>query len=141
MEEDVLYFSGPGTTVKAISDELGISKALLGIDAIYNENLIATDINENGILELLEKYKRAKIIVSPIGGQGFIFGRGNKQFTPNVLKIIGKENIQVIATEEKMKGLMCLRVDTGNEQVDEMLKGYTKVIIEYNEKLIIEIEC
>ena len=141
MEDDVLYLLGPGTTVKAISDVLNVSKALLGIDAIYNKNLVATDINENGILELLDKYNTAEIIVSPIGGQGFIFGRGNKQFTPKVLKKIGKENIQVVATEEKMKGLMCLRVDTGNEEVDEMLRGYTKVIIEYNEELVIEIEC
>lgn len=140
MEDDVLYLLGPGTTVKAISDILNVSKALLGIDAIYNKNLVATDINENGILELLDKYNTAEIIVSPIGGQGFIFGRGNKQFTPKVLKKIGKENIQVVATEEKMKGLMCLRVDTGNEEVDEMLRGYTKVIIEYNEELVIEIE-
>jgi len=141
MEDDVLYLLGPGTTVKAISDVLNVSKALLGIDAIYNKNLVATDINENGILELLDKYNTAEIIVSPIGGQGFIFGRGNKQFTPKVLKKIGKEKIQVVATEEKMKGLMCLRVDTGNEEVDEMLRGYTKVIIEYNEELVIEIEC
>ena len=141
MDDDVLYLLGPGTTVKAISDVLNVSKALLGIDAIYNKNLVATDINENGILELLDKYNTAEIIVSPIGGQGFIFGRGNKQFTPKVLKKIGKENIQVVATEEKMKGLMCLRVDTGNEEVDEMLRGYTKVIIEYNEELVIEIEC
>ena len=141
MEDDVLYLLGPGTTVKTISDVLNVSKALLGIDAIYNKNLVATDINENGILELLDKYNTAEIIVSPIGGQGFIFGRGNKQFTPKVLKKIGKENIQVVATEEKMKGLMCLRVDTGNEEVDEMLRGYTKVIIEYNEELVIEIEC
>ncbi len=141
MEDNVLYLLGPGTTVKAISDVLGISKALLGIDAVYNKHLVATDINERGILELLDTYKTAKIIISPIGGQGFIFGRGNKQFTPEVLKKIGKENIQVVSTEEKMKGLICLRVDTGNEEVDEMLRGYTKVIIGYNEELIIEIEC
>ena len=141
MDADVLYLLGPGTTVKAISDILNVSKALLGIDAIYDKTLVATDINENGILELLDKYKTSKIIVSPIGGQGFIFGRGNKQFTPKILKKIGKENIQVVATAEKMKGLICLRVDTGDEEVDEMLKGYTKVIIEYNEELVIEIEC
>ncbi|MFX1337301.1 MAG: ATP-NAD kinase family protein [Promethearchaeota archaeon] len=141
MENNVLYLLGPGTTVKAISEELGISKALLGIDAVYNKHIIATDINESGILELLDTYNTAEIIVSPIGGQGFIFGRGNKQFTPKVLKIIGKENIQVVATEEKMKELQCLRIDTGKIEVDEMLKGYTKVLIGYNEELIIEIEC
>ena len=141
MEDNVLYLLGPGTTVKAISDVLGISKALLGIDAVYNKHLVATDINERGILELLDTHKTAEIIISPIGGQGFIFGRGNKQFTPEVLKKIGTENFQVVATEEKMKELRCLRIDTGNTEVDEMLKGYTKVIVGYNEELIIEIEC
>jgi predicted polyphosphate/ATP-dependent NAD kinase len=141
MRDDVLYLLGPGTTVKAISDVLRVSKALLGIDAIYNKELIAEDINENGILELLSKYNTAVIIVSPIGGQGFIFGRGNKQFTPKVLKKIVKENIIIVAIEDKMKGLMCLRVDTGDIEVDNILVGYSKVIVGYNEFLVIEINC
>ena len=141
MKKDILYLLGPGTTVKTITDNLGLPKTLLGIDAINNRKIIGKDLNEKSIVELLGKFDEVEIIISPIGGQGFIFGRGNKQFTPKVLKKIGKENIQVVATEEKMKGLMCLRVDTGNEEVDEMLRGYTKVIIEYNEELVIEIEC
>ncbi len=140
MKNDVLYLLGPGTTVKAISDMLEISKALLGIDAIYNKKLVAKDINENGIIELMSRYNKVRIIISPIGGQGFIFGRGNKQFTPKILKLIGKDNIKVISTEDKMKGLVCLRVDTGEFEVDMMLKGYVKVIVGYNEELMIEIE-
>jgi predicted polyphosphate/ATP-dependent NAD kinase len=139
IKENVIYFLGPGTTVKAISDILDIPKALLGIDAIYNKTLAAKDINEEQILNLIKKYKLAEIIVSPIGGQGFIFGRGNKQFTPEVLKKIGKDRIHVVATEDKMKELMCLRVDTGEIQVDNMLMGHKKVIIGYNEFLLIEI--
>ena len=76
-----------------------------------------------------------------IGGQGFIFGRGNKQFTPKVLKKIDKENIITVAIEDKMKGLMCLRVDTGDIEVDNILMGYSKVIVGYNEFLVIEINC
>ena len=141
MKKDWLYFLGPGTTVKAISDELNVSKALLGIDAIYNYKLVGKDINENGILDLLNKYPNAEIIVSPIGGQGFIFGRGNKQFTPKIIKEIGKNNITIVSTEDKIKGLNCLRVDTGDIDIDNMLKGYVKVIVGYNEKLMMEIEC
>jgi predicted polyphosphate/ATP-dependent NAD kinase len=139
MKDDVLYFLGPGTTVKAISESLGLSKALLGIDAIYNKKLIASDINESEILDLLDKYKVGEIIVSPIGGQGFILGRGNKQFTPEVLKRIGKDKINIISTEDKMKELMCLRVDTGDVEVDNTLLGYKKVIVGYNEFILIEI--
>ena len=141
MKKDTLYLLGPGTTVKAISDELKVSKALLGIDAIYNYKLVGKDINENGILDLLNKYPKAEIIVSPIGGQGFIFGRGNKQFTPKIIKKIGKNNITIVSTEDKMTGLNCLRVDTGEIDIDNMLKGYVKVIIGYNEKLMMEVEC
>ncbi|TFG15902.1 MAG: ATP-NAD kinase [Promethearchaeota archaeon] len=139
MRENVLYLLGPGTTVKSISDSLGVSKALLGIDAIYNKKLVASDINEREILDLLEKYKVAEIIVSPIGGQGFILGRGNKQFTPEVLKKIGKDNITVVSTEDKIKELMCLRVDTGDIELDNILIGHKKVIVGYNEFLLIEL--
>lgn len=141
MKKDRLYLLGPGTTVKAISDELKVSKSLLGIDAIYHYKLVGKDINENGILDLLNKYPEAEIIVSPIGGQGFIFGRGNKQFTPKIFKKIEKNNITILSTEDKIKGLNCLRVDTGDIDIDNMLKGYIKVIVGYNEKLMMKIEC
>lgn len=141
LEDDTLYLLGPGTTVKAITDQLMLTKSLLGVDALYNDKIIGIDLNERGILELLDKYKEVKIIVSPIGGQGFIFGRGNKQITPKVLKKIGKKNIKIVSTEEKIKGLRCLMVDTGDIKTDEMLKGLVKAIIGYKEELIIEIEC
>ncbi|MHA1660679.1 MAG: ATP-NAD kinase family protein [Promethearchaeota archaeon] len=141
MKNDTLYLLGPGTTVKAISNSLNLSKALLGIDAIYNKKLIDKDINEKGILDLLNKHENVKIIVSPIGGNGFIFGRGNKQFTPKVLRSVGKKNVIIVSTEDKVKGLQCLRVDTGDIEVDNMLKGFGKVLIGYKEELIIEIEC
>jgi len=141
LEDDTIYLLGPGTTVKAITDQLKLTKSLLGVDALYNDKIIGIDLNERGILELLSKHKKAEIIVSPIGGQGFIFGRGNKQLTPKILKKIGKNNIKIVATEEKIKGLRCLRVDSGDIKTDEMLKGLVKVIIGYKEELIIEIEC
>ncbi len=141
MTSDVLYLLGPGTTVKTIADYLKSPKTLLGIDAIYNKKIIGNDLNEIGILELLKEHKIAQIIISPIGGQGFIFGRGNKQITPQILRIIGKNNVKIIATEEKLKELECLRIDTGDNEVDDIFKGFTKVIIGYKEELIIEIKC
>jgi len=141
LEKDTLYLLGPGTTVKAITDHLKLEKTLLGIDALYNNQIIGTDLNEQGILDLLKQFNKAKIIITPIGGQGFIFGRGNKQLTPKILKMVGKENIIVISTEEKMRELDCLRVDTGDPEVDEMLKGYIRVIIGYKEELIASVDC
>jgi len=141
MKTDTLYLLGPGTTVKAITDNLGLPKTLLGVDAIHNRKIIEKDLNEKTILELLEKFDECEIIISPIGGQGFIFGRGNKQFTPKVIKKIGKKNLIIISTEDKMRNLRCLRVDTGDSDFDAELKGLAKVIIGYKEQLVIEIEC
>lgn len=141
MKNDILYLLGPGTTIKAITDNLDLPKTLLGIDAIYNKQSVGKDLNEKGILELINFYPNAEIIVSPIGGQGFIFGRGNKQFTPNILKLVGKKKIRIIATSDKMRELKCLRVDSGDFEVDNQLKGFIKVIIGYKEELIIQIEC
>ena len=140
MQNGVLYLLGPGTTVKTITDNLKLQKTLLGVDAIYNTKLVGKDLNEKSILMLLDKYSDSEIIVSPIGGQGFVFGRGNKQFTPNILKKVGKKNIKIISTEEKLKGLDCLRVDTGDNQVDHDWIGFVKVIIGYKEELIMSIE-
>ena len=140
IEEGTLYLLGPGTTVKSITDQLNVVKSLLGVDAIYNKSIVGKDLNERGISDLLDKYQKGKIIVSPIGGQGFVFGRGNKQLTPNILKRLGKKNIIIIGTEEKIKSLSCLRVDTGDDETDKMLEGLTKVVIGYREELIMEIE-
>jgi predicted polyphosphate/ATP-dependent NAD kinase len=139
MEKKILL--GPGTTIKSITDQLNLDKSLLGVDAIYNKSLIVEDLNESGIVELLDKYQRVKIIITPIGGQGFVFGRGNKQFTPKILKRVGKKNIIIIGTEDKIKSLKCLRVDTGDDETDKMLEGLTKVVIGYKEELICKIEC
>ena len=121
-------------------DNLNLHKTLLGIDAILDKKLIGQDLNERSILELLSKHSHAEIIVSPIGGQGFIFGRGNKQLTSEILKTIGVKNIKIIATEEKLRYLDCLRVDIGDNEVDNMLRGFGKVIIGYKEELVLPIE-
>ena len=132
MERNTLYILGPGNTVKAITDLLGIDKTLLGVDALYNGRIVGRDLSEKEILELLDKYPRAKIIVTPIGGQGFIFGRGNQQISPEVIRRIGRGNIIVIATWSKLRRLDVLRVDTGDPEVDEILRGYIRVLVDYN---------
>ncbi|MHA1916239.1 MAG: ATP-NAD kinase family protein, partial [Promethearchaeota archaeon] len=112
MGEDVLYLLGPGTTVKAITDHLDLPKTLLGIDGMYHKEIIDTDLNENKILELIGKHPNTKIVVSPLGGAGFIFGRGNKQFTAKVLRKVESKNIIIVATVDKIRDINCLRVDT-----------------------------
>jgi len=141
MDPETLYLLGPGTTVKAITDELDLPKTLLGVDAVRKGEMIMEDINEKDILTLLDCYPKRKIIVTPIGGNGFIFGRGNKQFTPRVIQKVDRDNIQVVATRDKLRPLDCLRVDTGDPQVDDMLSGYMKVYVDYREGKVMRVSC
>ncbi|MFW9801767.1 MAG: ATP-NAD kinase family protein [Candidatus Thorarchaeota archaeon] len=141
MNDETYYVLGPGTTVGAISEELLIEKTLLGVDVIQKKRVVAKDQNETQLLSLFDG-SCVKIIVSPIGGQGFIFGRGNQQFSPDVLRRVGKENIIVIATREKILSLgssYTLLVDTGNSEVNRMLSGFMRVIVGYNEEVIMKV--
>jgi predicted polyphosphate/ATP-dependent NAD kinase len=140
IEKDTLYILGPGTTLSTIADKMGVEKSLLGIDAVSNKELVGKDLNENGLLDLMKKYNEVKIVLTPIGGNGFIFGRASKQFTPEVLKHIGEENIIVVATEDKISRLECLRVDTGDAKTDNNLRGHRKVITGYKTETLIEVK-
>lgn len=139
MARDVLYLLGPGTTVKAVADVLGVPKTLLGIDAVYDGQIVAMDLNEQQILELFQAYPKREIVVTPLGGNGFLFGRGNKPFTPTVLRQVGKEHILVIATEEKIRQVGYLRVDTGDPEVDVLLQGYIEVMIGYHYYRVVKV--
>ena len=92
-----VFVLGPGGTTRKIGDMLGIEKTLLGVDVIENGKLMAKDANEKEILAAI-KNKKARIVVSPLGGQGFIFGRGNQQISDKVIKQIGTENIIIVST-------------------------------------------
>lgn len=137
MESDVYYVLGPGSTIKPVADRLGINKTLLGVDVIQNNKLVASDVNEKQLLELI-KGKKTKLYVTVIGGQGFVFGRGNQQLSPEVIRVIGKENIEIIATPNKLATLRGkhLRVDTGDHALDEELKGYYKLHTGYARRTI-----
>jgi predicted polyphosphate/ATP-dependent NAD kinase len=139
MVPDTLYILGPGTTTKAIANFLGIQKTLLGVDIIENKEIRLMDVNEKTILDAIEG-RKAKLIVSPLGQQGFIFGRGNQQISADVLKRIGKENIIILASISKLQNLRNLRIDTGNSMIDSSFQGYVRVICDYHEERVMKIE-
>ncbi|MBU7023761.1 MAG: NAD(+)/NADH kinase [Theionarchaea archaeon] len=142
MEEDTLYILGSGSTLGAVGEELGIDKTLLGIDAVVNRKLIEKDLSEKELLHLLGEYDHSKLIVSPIGAQGFILGRGNQQLSPAVIKKIGIDNIMVVATPTKLLQTESLRVDTNDTELDEAFsdKRYFKVITGYHTMAVRNIE-
>lgn len=141
MDPEALYLLGPGTTLKAITDEMGLPKTLLGVDGVTDQEQVGEDLSEQKILDLLERYPERAIIVTPLGGNGFVFGRGNKQFTPQVIRQVGPENVRVIATRQKLESLDCLRVDTGDLEVDEVLCGWITVTVGYRENRMMEVRC
>ena len=141
IDNDTFYILGPGTTLKPISDKLGIQKTLLGIDIIQGKQLVASDVNEKKLLKII-RGREAKLYVTVIGGQGFVFGRGNQQLSPEVIRAVGLKNIKIVATPNKLTNLRGrpLRVDTGDSELDEALKGYHKVNTGYRRRTVYKIE-
>jgi predicted polyphosphate/ATP-dependent NAD kinase len=137
MKPDALYIMGPGSTVKTITDQLGLEKTLLGVDLLKDKKVIAKDVDEQTILENLEEENF--IIVSPLGGQGSVLGRGNQQISSIVVNEVGLSNIIIIATPIKLQGLKNLAVDTGDPEIDEKLRGYQRVITGRHESKLIKV--
>ena len=140
MKPNVLYIVGPGTTTRTIADLLDQKKTLLGVDLFMNKKIIGRDVNEKQILEAISG-KNAHIIVTPIGGQGFIFGRGNQQISQKVIRKVGLDKIVVIATKSKLDRLQSLRVDTGNPELDQDFRTRgIRVTNDYKTSLEMKIE-
>lgn len=139
MQDDYLYIIGAGTTTKAIMEKLGLQNTLLGIDAAHKRKLLGSDLNEAQLLNLIEG-KKTKIIVGVIGAQGYIFGRGNQQISAEVINKVGKKNIIVVATKNKIFSLQGkpLLVDTSDDEVNKMLSGYIQVITGINERILMK---
>jgi predicted polyphosphate/ATP-dependent NAD kinase len=137
-----LFLFCSGGTIDYIAKKLNIQHTLLGIDAVYQKQLVGKDVNEEQILALLKKYPKAKILLSPIGAQGFILGRGNLQLSPAVIKKIGIENIIVVATPSKLMHTPILRVDTGDKKLDRLFsaQGYLMVVIGYRLSRVVKLQ-
>ena len=134
---ETTWFVGPGTTTKAMFDVLGLRKTLLGVDVVSRGGLLAADADERALLRFVEEGETG-IVVAPVGGQGFVFGRGNQQLSATVIERVGRESIVVIATEAKIAALAGrpLRVDTGDPEVDASLAGYRRIVVGYNREIV-----
>ena len=141
MIPDGVYILGPGTTVKTVAELLSMKKTTLGVD-IYTAEQVYNDVNEETLLEIAKDASKTWIVVSPIGHQGMLFGRGNQQISPKIIDMIGKDHITVISTPAKLRGIAggTLKVDTGQPSTDEMLRGYIRVITDYNEIRLVKVE-
>lgn len=147
MEADDLYIIGPGSTTRGLMEELGLENTLLGVDLVKNHELLASDVTaieiEQAIAEVMAKANgMAKVVITPIGGQGHLLGRGNQQLTPEVIRRVGRDNLIVIATKTKITELngRPLLVDSNDPVLDRELSGYIPVITGYRDKIFYRIK-
>lgn len=121
---------GPGGTLHAIKVALAGEGTLLGVDVVVVDGhgkpaLAARDATAR---ELEAVPETARLVVSPIGGQGFVVGRGNQQVVPGLLRRLGWEGLVVVATPEKLDGLRVLRADTGDPALDAEAPAHLRVV-------------
>jgi len=137
MDADTLYVMGSGSTVGAVMEEMGLENTLLGVDLVEDQALVGQDLTAQQLLELT-KERETKLVITLIGGQGHIFGRGNQQLSPALIKAIGRDNIIVVATKTKLQALngRPLICDTGDSKLDDELSGYIRVTSGFNDHIM-----
>ncbi|MFI6175750.1 ATP-NAD kinase family protein [Nonomuraea sp. NPDC051191] len=143
------YVLGPGATTAAVGRELGLATTLLGVDVVEaradgGADLVAADVTEGELFELV-RGRESVIVLSVIGGQGFVLGRGNQQVSPRVLDEVlgggGGDRLVVLATQQKLAGLggRPLLADSGDQELDRKLAGHVRVLTGYRESTIYRI--
>ncbi|BBB26475.1 ATP-NAD kinase family protein [Amphritea japonica] len=137
MEDDVRYIMGSGSTVQALMEHLGLDNTLLGVDLIENGKLIGSDLTAQQLLAMTEG-RKARLVITVIGGQGHIIGRGNQQLSPELLRRLGRDNIIVVATKSKLKELdgRPLIVDSGDVELNHQLSGLIRIITGYRDAVL-----
>jgi predicted polyphosphate/ATP-dependent NAD kinase len=120
---NLLLLLGAGSTVEAAGDAFGIDKTLLGIDAVADGEQVGTDLNEACLLDLLDRYDDVRLVVSPIGAQGFVLGRGTQQVSPAIIRRIGRDRLIIVSTPAKLAATPSLRFDSGDPALDAELRG------------------
>ncbi|MEU4698521.1 ATP-NAD kinase family protein [Nonomuraea dietziae] len=149
MRPGVRYVLGPGATTQAVGRELGLTTTLLGVDVVEADDggvLVAGDVSEAELFALVTG-REAVVVLSVIGGQGFVLGRGNQQVSPRVIDaVIGcgdatGRRLLVLATPQKLAALRGrpLLADSGDEDLDRKLSGHVQVITGYRESTIYQI--
>ncbi len=139
MEEGRTYLVGPGSTTAALMARLELDNTLLGVDVVRDGKVIAADADEATLLSCLAQAPgEATIVVTVIGGQGNLFGRGNQQFSPEVIRRVGLGNIIVVAAKSKIAALegRPLLVDTNDPQLDQALCGWHTIITGYDDRIL-----
>jgi len=134
---DTYFVMGSGSTVGAVMEYLGLENTLLGVDVVKDKVLVASDVTAPQLLALTQN-KPTQVVLTVIGGQGHILGRGNQQLSPAFIRQVGKENLRVVATKQKLQALngKPLRLDSGDAELDIALAGAFTIIAGYKDKVL-----
>ncbi|MGB7389059.1 MAG: ATP-NAD kinase family protein [Pseudomonas neustonica] len=137
-DDDTGWILGPGSTNLGLLEAMGLQGTLLGIDVLRNGELVLQDATEQQLWALLEQGGDWRILVTAIGGQGHILGRGNQQLSPRVVRAVGIDNLLVVATKTKLKTLdgRPFLVDSGDAELDQQLTGLRRVLSGYREEML-----
>lgn len=132
------WILGPGSTTLGLLEAMGLEGTLLGVDVLRDGELILCDATEQQLWELVEQGGDWRILVTAIGGQGHILGRGNQQLSPRIIRSVGLENLLVVATKTKLRSLAGrpFLVDTGDSALDSELSGLRRVLSGYREEML-----
>jgi NAD+ kinase len=134
LADNTTYVLGPGSTDGHIKERLGFDGTPLGVDVWRDGEALVRDGAESEILTALGD--RNVVVVSPIGGQGFVFGRGNQQISPAVIR---QSEVEVVASRRKLDTIGVMRVDTGDADLDEQLRGWHQVRVGRFERRLVEV--
>ena len=140
-QPDLMIIWGSGGTLRRMGEHVDLELTLLGIDiqgpSEDGDRPFYADLNEQQLLEILSEHvdehgkeRPRLLLLSPMGGQGFLIGRGNLQLSPAVLRTIGFDSILGVATPAKLIGLNAVRIDTGEGRLDELFhaKRFIKIL-------------
>lgn len=138
---ETYFVMGSGSTVGAVMDYMGLENTLLGVDVVQDKALVASDVTASQLLRLTEG-KPTQVVLTVIGGQGHILGRGNQQLSPDFIRAIGKQNIRIVATKQKLQSLenKPLRLDSGDTELDAILRGAFTIITGYKDQVLYHAE-
>jgi predicted polyphosphate/ATP-dependent NAD kinase len=142
--DDRQFIIGSGSTTAFVMAELGLDNTLLGVDIVIDQTDCAADVTESDVFKAITAFEGvSKLVITLIGGQGHIFGRGNQQLSPRVIRAIiaqpgGRDNIMILATKAKLAALASkpLISDTGDATLDQELSGFMTVTTGYKDHVL-----
>ena len=139
VDPDDYWVFGPGSTTAAILEHLGHAPTLLGVDVVHGGECVLADASAIELESLLAPHgERARIVLTAIGGQGHVLGRGNQQFTPQLLRRLDRERLMVVATRSKLAGLegRPLLLDSGDPALDRDWAGRWPILVGYDDAVL-----